>query len=225
MSDAAKYRPVRILVTGFGPFPGAARNVTSALIETLLASAPRPGINLRGAVLPVDWEEGPRLSRELIAGTRPDAILHFGISRRATGFVIETCAYNECSERRDASGRTARQRKLIGSALPVLHSTLPCRELVSALRRHGLPATLSRDPGRYLCNATLFGSLANGPAMSGAPLAAFIHVPAFSVPESSTPRIAETDLVSGAEILIRAASRAVLVQRPVETRGVGYGAA
>jgi pyroglutamyl-peptidase len=49
---------------------------------------------------------------------------------------------------------------------------MPARQLLAASRETRLPAVLSRDAGRYLCNYLSWRS-----AESGVRLAAFIHVP------------------------------------------------
>ena len=53
----------------------------------------------------------------------------------------------------------------------------PTRRLLAAVRATGVPAILSRDAGRYLCNY-LCWCAAEAVAKSGGPrVAAFIHVP------------------------------------------------
>jgi pyroglutamyl-peptidase len=55
---------------------------------------------------------------------------------------------------------------------------------VSAARAGKVPARLSRDAGRYLCNYTYWRALRRAP--QGRPLVQFIHIPA--VPVKPRPR-------------------------------------
>ncbi len=56
-------------------------------------------------------------------------------------------------------------------------ASLPVQHIVSRLRRRGIPAFVSRDAGGYLCNATLYHSLACGRDAPGRRVG-FIHIPA-----------------------------------------------
>lgn len=177
-------RPRRtVLITGFGPFPGHPQNA-SALLARLVAEAVRPrlpGYDIRSAVLPVEWKAGPARVRELIADSRPVLALHFGVSRRATRFAIEQRAVNAASESCDAAGELPGACEVATDGPTELASTLPVPLILERLRRLGIPAQLSRDAGRYLCNAILYTSLADA-RRSATPgymsRRGFVHVPA-----------------------------------------------
>jgi pyroglutamyl-peptidase len=62
----------------------------------------------------------------------------------------------------------------------VLGATLPAALLVRQLGLAGIPASLSRDAGRYLCNATLYGSLLHGRSLPHPPRVGFVHIPALT---------------------------------------------
>jgi pyroglutamyl-peptidase len=174
--------PLRILVTGFGGFPGARKNPTARMIGELVRCRPRlarAGICLELAVLPVIYAEtGPRLAA-LAQKIRPDAILHFGVAPRRTKLCVETRALNRASVLHpDASGAVAAARAVVRHAPMSLKSTVPCGLIAAALRKGGFDAALSIDAGDYVCNQTLFLSLNQSRAPQGfAPLVGFIHVP------------------------------------------------
>src|SRR5262245_54023427 len=92
----------RILVTGFGPFPGFAENPSAWLVETLAArEAPHTALDAR--ILTTAWDDValmPRLYRSL----QPHAMIHFGVSGRAKAFHIEASAHNRVARRADARG-------------------------------------------------------------------------------------------------------------------------
>lgn len=174
--------PLRILVTGFGGFPGAAKNPTARMIRELARYRPRlarAGICLELAALPVIYAEtGPRLEA-LAQKIRPDAILHFGVAARRRKLCVETRALNRASVLHpDASGAVAAARAVVPQAPMSLRSTLPCGLIAAALRRRGFDAALSIDAGDYVCNQTLFLSLSQSRTLQGfAPLVGFIHAP------------------------------------------------
>jgi pyroglutamyl-peptidase len=200
---------VRILVTGFGPFPGVPYNASTAIVAALAEAAATPGIELKTEIIPVLWSYARGVSRDTIARARPHAILHFGVSKRLTGFEIETRAFNLSGPKEDCAGAVQACHPLNISGERMLEATLPPAILLRALRREGLPAEISRNPGRYLCNALFYWSLAD--ASEGGPLVSFIHMPAFSAEVS--PRLTQKEAVAGAQVLVRAAAQAVLLAR------------
>jgi pyroglutamyl-peptidase len=176
-------RPI-VLITGFGPFPGQPRNASSLLAEAVAAEAQSlvPGYAFKAATLPTEWETGPRVLGALLVELEPVIALHFGVSSRATGFVVETRARNERSPTPDACGAAPADCQVDIYGPDALSASLPARLIVDRLRRRGLPAQLSRDAGAYLCNAVLYHSLADARRRSangaGAGLRrGFVHLP------------------------------------------------
>jgi len=185
-----------LLVTGFGAFPGVPFNASSALVGWLAETLPKQALSyrLRTATLPTDWREAPASVAELAADIRPDAIIHFGVSSRAREFRIERRAYNLLRKAPDCAGRRPGGPYVMPGKAPTLDATLPVEFLAWTLRRSGLPAVLSSDPGRYLCNATLFNSLSAGNGYAG-----FIHIPALP-PETSAGEADTNALIGWAEL-------------------------
>lgn len=169
-----------VLLTGFGPFPGVARNASAELAEALSRRGARKHRHLSfvSEILPVDWKRAPERLTDLIDQYRPALSLHFGVSGRATGFVVEAHAYNATNNAVDQGGSVAELGCLVPGDRPRRSATLPVRRLVGALQDAGYPAQLSADPGRYLCNAVLFRAL-HFAAHAGLRMrTGFIHIPA-----------------------------------------------
>jgi pyroglutamyl-peptidase len=166
-----------ILVTGFSAFPGAPVNPSAAIVMRLLRRHARRfrlhGIKLQTAVLPVVYDKVARELEALVSRTHPDAIVHLGLASRRKQVSVETRAVNRITTLHpDAAKRRAAARAVHAGGLPTLRSPLAMPSLVTLMRRTGVPAQLSIDAGDYVCNQTLYASLASG----GAP-AVFIHVP------------------------------------------------
>lgn len=202
---------VRVLVTGFGPFPGAPHNASASLVTALAQSAQIHGIELFAEVIPVMWADAGKAAREAIARVEPHAVLHFGVSKRATGFEIETRAFNASGPKQDHAGVVRPSRPLDRSGMRVLFATMPPAILLRALRRGGFPAQLSRNAGRYLCNAVFYWSLSD--AGSSGRLVSFIHIPALAPDAKAGQRFSLKDAIAGAHVLIRASAQAVLLAR------------
>ena len=110
---------IRILITGFGPFPGAPCNPTQPLVARLLRLR-RPALDdvkLLGHVFPVTYQAVDRELPELLAKHRPQALLMFGLATRTAHVRIETRARNAVTTRWPDADRTrARKGSIAGGA-------------------------------------------------------------------------------------------------------------
>jgi pyroglutamyl-peptidase len=169
----------KVLLIGFGPFPGAPRN-PSADIVRMIGKRRRPafaGARIVTAVLPTSYaavrEELPKLLRD----NDPDAVLFFGLASRARFLRIERRAVNAVTGFYPDVMRSNPEGRAFMPGLPAeLRVRADVTRLAFAARAAGIDARLSRDAGRYICNAALYGALHT--AGSGrARLVAFVHIP------------------------------------------------
>lgn len=179
-----------ILLTGFGPFPSIAANATSILVPYIAEAARRTfaGLNIEAHVLPTEWRAGLDTATELYSEHKPVLALHFGVSSRATGFEIETRGRNVCSPSRDAAGLLPAFERVSPSGPEFLAASLPASHIVQRLRQRGLPASLSRDAGGYLCNALLYRSQEITRRHALPTRSGFIHLPSDLVNERNPAR-------------------------------------
>src|SRR3954449_411959 len=87
---------LRILITGFGPFPGAPFNPTMPLVARLLRLR-RPtfgDVEWSGHIFPVTYKAVDRELPQLLAQRKPHALLMFGLASRTRHLRIETRARN-----------------------------------------------------------------------------------------------------------------------------------
>src|SRR5712691_5718313 len=85
-----------ILITGFGPFPGAPHNPTGPLVREL-ARRRHPafaGVRRVAHVFRTSYEAVDRELPILLAREKPDALVMFGLAPRASHIRIETRARN-----------------------------------------------------------------------------------------------------------------------------------
>jgi pyroglutamyl-peptidase len=167
-----------ILVTGFGPFPGAPFNPTAPLVKRL-ARLRRPAlaaVKIIPHVFSTSYAAVDRDLPALIAEHKPDALLMFGLATRAKVVRVETRARNAIALMPDVAG-TAPRGRAIAPGLPHQAMPAPARHLHSAARAARVPAVVSRDAGHYLCNYLCWQAAQSARPPGGPRLAAFVHVP------------------------------------------------
>jgi pyroglutamyl-peptidase len=167
---------LRVVIAGFGPFPGAPSN-PSGHLAIALARRRRPalaGIEITSHIFATAYAAVDRDLSELLA-RKPDVLLIFGLAGRRRHVCIETRARNARTVLfPDASGWRP-ERAVIEPAQRALTGNAPFPRLLNALRRNALPARLSRDAGAYLCNYAYWCALQH--VQAGRPLVQFVHIP------------------------------------------------
>ena len=170
---------LRILVTGFGPFPGAPHNPTQPLVARLLRLR-RPAfsdVELSGHIFPVTYKAVDRELPDLLARHRPQALLMFGLASRTPYVRVETRARNAVTTLwPDADHTRVRKGSIAGDADAMMFGPHTARLLRAAVGT-GVDARASRDAGRYLCNYLSWRAIEATCGNSGPRLAAFVHVP------------------------------------------------
>jgi pyroglutamyl-peptidase len=196
---------VRVLLTGFGPFPGAPFNPSAAL-ATALARRRRPAlarIERAAHVFATTYASVDRDLPKLIA-QKPDIVLMFGLASSRRHPCIETRARNAVSLLSpDADGHRP-QHGVIALRGPAARTgNAPVASLAGATRASPRPVRLSRDAGRYLCNYAYWRALEH--ARGGRPLVQFVHVPPVRTRprrRGDRPQPTLSDLLATAEALL-----------------------
>ncbi len=170
---------LRILVTGFGVFPGAPYNPTVALVERLLRLR-RPAfedVELSGHILHVTYATVDRELPGLLARHKPHALLMFGLAARTSYLRIETRARNAITTIwPDADGTRVRKGSIAPGADALMFGPHTAKLLRAALAT-GIDVRASRDAGSYLCNYLSWRAIEATQRDRGPHFAAFIHVP------------------------------------------------
>lgn len=170
-----------ILLTGFGPFPGTPENLTARFVPQLAERASRRYRVHRivAETFPTEWSAAPQRLAELYQELRPQLALHFGVSDRAAGFVIETTAVNACASSIDAAGCLPATNVIDETGHQTSPTGLPAAEIAARLTALHIPVSLSDDAGHYLCNTIFYRALQHASAAPGRrTMAGFIHLPA-----------------------------------------------
>lgn len=209
-----------ILATGFSVFPGAPENPTSWAMAELEREGWQPeGARLTTRTLPVRFDLWERELRPLLAATKPDAVVAFGLSAKTTGITLESTARNRVAkERPDISGACAASVYVADDGAEVLPTRLPLRDISECLRAADVPIVRSDDAGDYLCNL-LFYRLIEHAAAGGPAVAGFLHVPyldtqiarlaAAGGAPAHGATLSESQLVQAVKIVVECCAKAV----------------
>jgi pyroglutamyl-peptidase len=200
---------LRILVTGFGPFPGAPYNPTQPLVARLLRLR-RPAfsdVELAGHIFPVTYKAVDQQLPVLLKKSRPDALLMFGLASRTPYLRIETRARNAVTMLwPDADHARVRKGSIAGGADAMTFGPHTAKLLRAAIGT-GIDARASRDAGSYLCNYLSWRAIEATCGDAGPRLAAFVHVPPLprdgtSQRKGATHRVTLEELVDAGEAML-----------------------
>jgi len=168
---------MRVQLIGFGPFPGAPFNPSAALVKAL-ARKRRPAlaeIEIATHVFATTYAAVDHDLPKLFAA-KPDVVLIFGLAGRRRQLCIETRARNAVSLLfPDASGHRPKLGVIAPDEPASYAGNAPFARLLGAVRATAVPARLSRDAGRYLCNYAYWRALQR--VHDGGPMVQFVHIP------------------------------------------------
>lgn len=168
---------LRVVIAGFGPFPGAPCNPSAALAQALACSR-RPTLSALTRTAHVFATAYAAVDRDLdkLFAAKPDAVLMFGLAARRRHVCVETRARNAVSVLfPDVYGCRPKANAIAAKAPSWQRGNAPFVRLVNAMQTTGVAARLSRDAGRYLCNYAYWQALQR--ARTGTLLIAFVHIP------------------------------------------------
>jgi pyroglutamyl-peptidase len=136
----------------------------------------------------------------------------FGLAARTPCLRIETVAANALARLADVDRLTPRKLRIAPGGPDKLLLRTPAQRLLAAARNARVPAKLSRDAGRYLCNYLCWRAMEAG-HNAKLRVVVFIHVPIIArnaVPRQRARkhRISATDLVRAGRGFLRAVASA-----------------
>ena len=197
-----------ILITGFGPFPGAPYNPTMPLVKRL-TELRRPAfddVQFTSHIFHVTYVTVDRELPQLLAKFRPQALLMFGLAGRTAHVRIETRARNAVTTLfPDADRNRSRKGSIAGDADARLFGPHSAK-LLRAARGTGIDARASRDAGSYLCNYLSWRAIEAVDQGDGLHLASFVHIPLLARDDTSRTkgfsRITLDQLVDAGEAML-----------------------
>lgn len=141
-----------MLILGFEPYGAHALNPSQRLVDAL-AGRRIGGQHVHGEVLPVRYDTLHERVETLLRKHRPSAVVAFGLRSGESTICLERTAVNR-NDFDMADNAGAWMSGAIRLAEPERRTaTLPVAGLRGALLRCGIPARVSDDAGRFLCDA------------------------------------------------------------------------
>ncbi|WP_028348944.1 pyroglutamyl-peptidase I [Bradyrhizobium murdochi] len=199
---------LRILITGFGPFPGAPYNPTQPLVARLTRLR-RPAfseVELSSHIFPVTYSAVDRELPIVLQRHKPHALLMFGLASRTPYMRIETRARNAITMLWPDAAQTRARKGSIADGADAQMFGPHTAKLLRAARGTAIDARASRDAGSYLCNYLSWRAIEAVDAGNGPRLATFIHIPPLArsgvVRRKGFPRITLEELVDAGEAMM-----------------------
>jgi pyroglutamyl-peptidase len=205
---AAVSEKLRILLTGFGPFPGAPYNPTQPLVARLtrLRRPALTDVELSSHIFPVTYNAVDRQLPLALKTHRPHALLMFGLASRTPYLRIETRARNAVTMLWPDAAQTRVRKGSIADGADAQRFGPHTARLLRAAKGSGIDARASRDAGSYLCNYLSWRAIEAVNGNNGPRLAAFIHIPPLArsgaVRRKGFPRITLEELVDAGEAML-----------------------
>ena len=195
----------KLLLTAFTPFDG--ERINPALEAVKLVKDKIGNLEIIKLEVPTVFGKSIDTVREAIEREKPDFVLSIGQAGGRAEITPERVAINLNDARiPDNEGNQPIDEPIFPDGENAYFSTLPVKAMVEAIRREGLPSSLSNSAGTYVCNHLMYGVLYyldKRPSMK----AGFIHVP--YIPEQvkdkkEMPALPLSDIVRGLEAAILA---------------------
>ena len=196
---------MKLLLTAFTPFDG--EKINPALEAVKLVKDRIGNLLIVKLEVPTVFGKSIDTVREAIEREKPDFVLSIGQAGGRAEITPERVAINLNDARiPDNEGNQPIDEPIFPDGENAYFSTLPVKAMVEAIRKEGLPSSLSNSAGTYVCNHLMYGVLYyldKRPVIK----AGFIHVP--YIPEQTKnkkemPALELSEIVRGLEAAITA---------------------
>ncbi len=188
-----------LLITGFDPFGGASINPAWEAVRILPETI--GDYTLYKLEIPTVFGEAAQRVLAEAEKIAPDAILCIGQAGGRSGVTPERIAVNIRDARiPDNAGNQPEGERIAEDGPAAYFSTVPVKAMAEAIRRAGLPGTVSNSAGAFVCNDTLYSLLHqyHGTRVK----VGFLHVP--YLPEQGSPSLPLEETAKALEAAITA---------------------
>ena len=148
---------MKILLTGFGPFPGIESNHTQTIAEHFKKNSKKLEYQLITSIIPVTFSDGKTIIPKLIEEHHPDYVLVMGVKSTSSEFCLEKIAINALhSTKPDFKGNFANHEKILTDAREAFFSDIDLCTWCQDLNEKGILAAVTYSAGTYVCNQTFY---------------------------------------------------------------------
>ena len=167
----------RALLTGYEPWGGMNSNPTMDVVGSYRGRKVGK-IEVVTDVLPTSFRGAEERIQELIDRYGPDIVLELGLSGRRRKLKLEKQARNvRYAHGADNDGFRPRGGKILQRGPDVHYATMDMGYLNERLNDEDIPARLSTDAGRYVCNSAYYMTLNRIHQDGMDTKAGFMHMP------------------------------------------------
>ena len=197
---------MKVLVTGFDPFGGEKLNPALEAIKSLPSEI--QGAEVRWLEVPTVFYKSAKILEEEIRIYQPDIVLCIGQAGGRKGLTPERVAINQDDARiPDNEGNQPIDLPIRQDGAPAYFSSLPIKAMVQAIKKEGLPASVSNTAGTFVCNHLMYQALYLVEKKFPHVKAGFMHIPYMMeqvVNRPTTPAMSLVDIRRGIEAAIGA---------------------
>lgn len=196
---------MKILLTAFTPFDGESINPALEAMKILPDKIGK--LKVLKLEIPTVFGKSARLVLEAIEQEKPDYVLSIGQAGGRAEITPERIAINIDDARiPDNEGNRPVNRPIVPDGENAYFSNLPIKSMVEAMKKEGIPTSVSNSAGTYVCNHLMYSVLYYIKKNALPIKAGFIHVPYIpeqTVNKKDKPSMSLEEIVRGLEAAIR----------------------
>ena len=158
--------------------------------------------------MPTVFHKSAQVLEEEMSRYQPDFVLCIGQAGGRTSLTPERVAINQDDARiPDNEGNQPIDLPIRADGAPAYFSSLPIKAMVQAIKKEGLPASISNTAGTFVCNHLMYQALYLAEKKFPHVKAGFMHIPYMMeqvVNRPTTPAMSLVDIRRGIEAAIGA---------------------
>ena len=197
---------MKVLVTGFEPFGGEKVNPALEAIKGLPYEI--HGAEVSWLEVPTVFHKSAQVLEEEMSRYQPDFVLCIGQAGGRSSLAPERVAINQDDARiPDNEGNQPIDLPIRPDGAPAYFSSLPIKAMVQAIKKEGLPASVSNTAGTFVCNHLMYQVLYLVEKKFPHVRAGFMHIPYMMeqvVNRPTAPAMSLVDIMRGIEAAIGA---------------------
>ena len=194
------------LGTGFEPFGGEKVNPALEAIKGLPSEI--HGAEVSWLEVPTVFHKSAQVLEEEMSRYQPDFVLCIGQAGGRSSLTPERVAINQDDARiPDNDGNQPIDLPIRPDGASAYFSNLPIKAMVQAIKKEGLPASVSNTAGTFVCNHLMYQALYLVEKKFPHVKAGFMHIPYMMeqvVNRPTTPAMSLVDIRRGIEAAIGA---------------------
>lgn len=202
---------MKVLVTAFDPFGGETVNPAYEAVKLLEDKI--AGVDIVRYEIPTVFRKSVEKLEEALQKEKPHAVICIGQAGGRSEITVERIAINIDDARiKDNEGNMPEDEVIYQDGPSAYFSNLPIKQMVSSIREHDIPASISNTAGTFVCNHIMYSLLYLNEKKNLGIKGGFIHVPYIpkqTIDKRNTPSMNLTDIIKGITYAIEAVVRSL----------------